>query len=123
MNARTPNLGTRSKAGALLPSCLLCTVLVCAVLSCAPVPAFAATYSSTDAPGGNGLRPPDTPMKGRSMRAIGAFADAYGNPVTPDGNKEAVRKERLPGGAMGAQTPREPKERPLPNPADDAPVW
>ncbi len=115
MNARPTNNGKASRPA---PALLLGVLLLFGLLAM-PGEASAATYSSTDAPGGNGLRPPDTPMKGRHMPVIGAFGDAYGNPVTPD-EKEEVRKERLRNGAYGGARQ---KERPLPNPADETPVW
>lgn len=116
MNARPhPTKDARVR----LSAALLAALLLAPGLFFLPVEASCATYSSTDAPGGNGLRPPDTPMKGRHMPVIGAFGDAYGNPVTPD-VREEPRKERLPNGAYGG--PRQ-KERPLPNPADETPVW
>lgn len=99
------------------PALLLSAACLAAALSLQQ-PAHAATYS-TGAPPSTGLDAPDTPLKGKRTPVIGAFTDAYGNPITPD-EVEKPKKERLRNGAYGGV--RE-KERPLPDPEDNRPLW
>ncbi len=80
-----------------------------------------AGVSSSQAPR-TGLEPPDAPMKGRGIPAVGTIKDAYGNPVTPRVQEEAPRK-RLPAGAYGGYGRKSAPERPLPDPGNDRPVW
>ena len=96
---------------------LLCAACLAALLFQLQ-PACAASYS-TGAPPRTGLESPDTPLTGRTMPVIGAFSDAYGNPITPNA-EEKPKKDRLRNGAYGGA--RE-KERPLPDPEDNRPLW
>lgn len=96
---------------------LLSLIPACCLVLC-PHMASAASYS-TSAPPRTGLESPDTPLKGRKIPTIEAFGDAYGNPITPD-VREKPRKERLRNGAYGGKRQR---ERPLPDPMDERPLW
>lgn len=97
---------------------LLPLFCACLLAGFCPQVASAASYS-TSAPPRTGLESPDTPLKGRKIPTIEAFGDAYGNPITPD-IQEKPRKERLRNGAYGG---KRQKERPLPNPMDERPLW